>query len=61
MSKGSNRRPLGVNKAVFDANWDNIFNKDREQKIWEHKCKHDGLVRIEKGQECNWCGAKEND
>ena len=61
MSKGSNPRPLGVNKAVFDSNWNHIFNKDREQEMWEHKCKHDGLMLIQKGQECNWCGAKEND
>lgn len=61
MSKGSNRRPLEVNKAVFDSNWDNIFNKDREQKMWEHNCKHNGRFSMEKGQECNWCGAKEYD
>lgn len=58
MSKGST--PRGVNKAVFDTNWDRIFSEKRRD-MWEHKCKHNGTHWIEKNAECNWCGEKEND
>ena len=61
MSKGSKRRPVEVNKAVFDSNWDRIFNKERASTMWEHNCKHNGTISIQKGQECSWCGAKEDD
>lgn len=61
MSKGSRPRPFGVNKAVFESNWDRIFNKEREQAMWEHQCKHNGKMSIVKGEQCNWCGAKEDD
>lgn len=60
--KGSKRRPLGVNRAVFDSNWDNIFkNKKREESDkWEHKCKHNGVQWLNKGEACNWCGEAED-
>lgn len=63
MSKGSRQRPIGVNKAIFDSNWDSIFkNRSREESgRWEHNCKHNGRSWLEKNDECKWCGAKEND
>lgn len=63
MGKGSRRRTLGVDKAVFDTNWDKIFKKEKREEAekWEHNCKHNGTTWLNKDQECNWCGAKEND
>ena len=29
--KGSKPRPLGVDKATFDSNWDRIFKKPKPQ------------------------------
>jgi len=62
MSKGSRRRPVDKNnKAIFDSNWDRIFNKARQENTWQHNCKHNGVTFLEKGVECQWCGAQEND
>lgn len=33
-----------------------------EQKLWAHYCLKDhGLEYVERGRECNWCGARETD
>jgi hypothetical protein len=24
--------------------------------MWKHNCKVDGLMQVESGKECNWCG-----
>jgi hypothetical protein len=24
--------------------------------MWRHNCKVDGLMEVESGKECNWCG-----
>jgi len=62
MSKGSRRRPISAsNKAVFDSNWDRIFNKEKERPTWEHQCKHNGTTFLFEDQECEWCGARKDD
>lgn len=63
MSKGSSPRPFGVNRAQFESNWDKIFKNEKREEagMWEHHCKHNGTHWVKKDQECNWCGAKEND
>jgi hypothetical protein len=63
MSKGSSPRPFGVNRAQFESNWDKIFKQEKrkEAEKWEHNCKHNGTTWLSKNEECNWCGAKEND
>lgn len=30
-----------------------------ERKLWAHECPMDGKLEIERGQPCNWCGARE--
>lgn len=57
MSKGSKFRP--VDRSKFDSSWDRIFNKKPEN-TWEHNCKHNGKTVLEKGQDCSWCGEKED-
>lgn len=50
-------------KSLSDTgrdNWDRIFGK-KEVEVWEHRCKHNGYMSIGKGEECSWCGAKENE
>lgn len=42
------------------SNWDKIFGKNKTE-MWDHFCKHNGRMSIEKNEECSWCGAKEND
>lgn len=61
MSKGSNRRPQFVDTATLHANWDRIFNKKCPEDMWEHVCEFNGAFYVEKGKECNWCGAIENE
>lgn len=63
MSKGSSPRPFGVTRAQFESNWDKIFKAEKREEAgkWEHNCKHNGITWLDKDQECNWCGAKEND
>lgn len=59
MSKGSKYRP--VDRAKFDSSWDKIFKKDeRNTTMWEHSCKHNGQMSLAKGEECSWCGEKED-
>lgn len=33
MSKGSDPRPMKVNKKTFDANWDRIFKTKRKVNV----------------------------
>ena len=58
MSKGSKRRPIDpkIERKVFEDNWNRIFST----KMWEHKCKHNGSMRVAIGESCNWCGLKED-
>lgn len=65
-----------VERKVFEDNWDRIFNKDKQDLnyesdnplerpfeptgVWQHYCKNNGHMSIEKGQACNWCGIKED-
>lgn len=57
--KGDKPRPFSVDQKTFGDNWDRIFNKDAKNEMWEHHCKHDGHMMIEKGEPCNWCGETE--
>lgn len=61
MSKGSNRRPQFVSQEEMRRNWDRIFNRKCPEDMWEHVCEFNGAFYVEKGAECNWCGAKERD
>lgn len=60
--KGDKPRPLSVDKKTFDNNWDEIFNKKTEVPagMWEHNCKHNGLLFCSEGEPCNWCGVKKD-
>ena len=51
----------------YKDNYDRIFGKktavDDAADVmsgWTHDCKVDGLLEIEKGSACNWCGEKED-
>jgi len=57
--KGSKPRPFSVDKKVFDENWDRIFGK-KENKFWVHDCDQEGVISVLAGEECNWCGMKED-
>lgn len=57
--KGSKPRPFEVDRTVFESNWDKIFSKKND--MWDHHCKHNGYMSIGKGEECTWCGAKEDE
>jgi len=36
--------------------------KPEKDEFWEHVCPvHGGLMGFEKGTECDWCGAREED
>ena len=39
-----------------------ILEKDKEPNMWEHSCPAMGteLTSVEKGYECNYCGARES-
>jgi len=54
--KGSKPRKVKDQKT-FSDNWDTIFGKKID--MWEHNCKHNGLMSVGKGEPCNWCGAEE--
>jgi hypothetical protein len=55
---GDSLQSRAPTKAYADG-WDRIFgNKDPE--VWQHYCKNNGHMSIEKGQTCNWCGMKED-
>lgn len=60
--KGDKRRPSTVDKNTFDNNWDKIFNKKTKvlDGMWEHNCKHNGLLFCSVDEACNWCGVKED-
>lgn len=59
--KGSKPRPF-TDRKVFDENWERIFGKKAPaQEYWEHTCPHNGQVRLEKGNACEWCGAEEDE
>lgn len=30
-----------------------------ENQMWPHDCPVEGQIAVGKGEECNWCGAKE--
>jgi len=55
--KGSKPRPIEVDRAVFESNWDRIFSKKDD--TWTHNCEVEGLHAVGKGEECNWCGCIE--
>ena len=56
--KGSTPRPI-TDRKQFANNWDNIFNKEKPL-FWTHYCKQDEAeISVANGQECNWCGLKE--
>lgn len=44
---------------TYRENYDKIFRK-KNLEGWEHHCKHDGHLTVEKGASCNWCGMKED-
>ena len=58
-----------VEVGQFESNWDKAFGKEdkmlREVNydgMWQHSCTVEMAVMwIGKGEECNWCGAKEED
>jgi len=58
--KGSKPRPFSVDSKTFESNWDKIFNK-QDDGMWKHYCKHNGAMSVGKGEECSWCGAKEDE
>jgi quercetin dioxygenase-like cupin family protein len=29
--------------------------------MWPHSCMHDGYIYVARGEECSWCGGKEED
>lgn len=57
--KGDKPRPFSVDQETFGNNWDRIFKKETKPEMWEHLCKHDGPMSIQKGEPCNWCGETE--
>ena len=69
MSKGSDRRPMLVEVGQFESNWDKAFGKKdnmlrevNHDGMWQHSCTVEMAVMwVGKGEECNWCGAKEGD
>ena len=54
---GDALRTKAPTKAYAD-NWDRIFGKKKD--MWEHTCKHNGVMDVDKGSACNWCGEKED-
>ena len=66
--KGSGRRPMLVEVGQFDQNWERAFGKKEQLRevaddgLWQHSCTVEMAVMwVGKGEECNWCGAREND
>ena len=66
--KGSDRRPMLVEVGQFDQNWERAFGKKEQIRgvahdgMWQHSCTVEMAVMwVGKGEECNWCGAREND
>ena len=57
--KGSKPRPIEIDRTIFEGNWDRIF-KD-EKTMWEHNCKHNGKMSIGRGEDCSWCGEREDE
>lgn len=57
--KGSAPRK-SANQLAYSDNWDKIFKKP-ENGLWQHNCKHNGIMSVGAGEECSWCGAKETD
>ena len=43
----------------YRDNYDRIFGK-KESGVWQHYCKKEGHLAIERGSPCNWCGMKED-
>ena len=56
--KGSKARPFAVDRKVYEDNWDRIFGK-KDKDMWNHTCSVQGKIAIGVGEECSWCGAKE--
>jgi hypothetical protein len=36
MGKGSEPRPMAVDRETFDVNWDRIFSSKEESMPWDH-------------------------
>ncbi len=56
--KGSRPRPFSVDQKTFDSNWDNIFKKNKEQKIIDEVSKliaEETLDDTELGDKKNGC------
>ena len=56
--KGSKPRPLGVERKVYEDNWNRIFG-NKDENMWNHTCSVQGQIAIGIGEECSWCGAQE--
>lgn len=69
MSKGSKPRPIQVDRSTYESNWDRIFENENPlegtpknpPEMWEHHCGLNGRHMVGVGEECNWCGATEDE
>jgi sarcosine oxidase delta subunit len=62
--KGSKPRPIDVDRKTYEANWDRIFERENPLEgvsMWEHHCAVNGRHLVGTGEECSWCGGKEED
>jgi hypothetical protein len=64
--KGSKPRPFDVDKKTYESNWDRIFSKKEsdnplEGGFWDHACTMNGQHYVARGEECSWCGEREDD
>jgi hypothetical protein len=48
-----------------NSEWDDTFNEcfyeNAKTVMWPHSCMHDGYIYVARGEECSWCGGKEED
>ena len=55
---GDALRSKAPTKEYADG-WDRIFGK-KQPEMWQHFCKHNGMMSVGKGESCSWCGERED-